>query len=104
MNINESVKMAKCGLTTLSKCRTRKANLPECDGCKFVLRRFDRWKMIDKKPHKKCLSCGKFLPVNKFYVKKVKKPGRNDPCPCGKMKEDGSRPLKYKECCGRNEK
>jgi preprotein translocase subunit SecA len=36
-------------------------------------------------------------------VKKAKKPGRNDPCPCGKWKADGSRPLKYKECCGRNE-
>ena len=42
--------------------------------------------------------------VKKQPVKKVKKPGRNDPCPCGKMKADGSRPLKYKECCGRNEK
>ena len=42
--------------------------------------------------------------VKKQPVKKVKKPGRNDPCPCGKMKEDGSRRLKYKECCGRNEK
>ncbi len=36
-------------------------------------------------------------------IKKIKKPGRNDPCPCGKWKADGSRPLKYKECCGRNE-
>ena len=27
----------------------------------------------------------------------VKKVGRNDPCPCG-------RGLKYKKCCGRNEK
>lgn len=36
-------------------------------------------------------------------VKKAPKPGRNDPCPCGKWKEDGSRRLKYKECCGRNE-
>jgi preprotein translocase subunit SecA len=36
-------------------------------------------------------------------VKKAEKPGRNDPCPCGKMKADGSRRLKYKECCGRNE-
>ena len=42
--------------------------------------------------------------VKKQPVKKVKKPGRNDPCPCGKMKADGSRPLKYKECCGRNER
>ena len=36
-------------------------------------------------------------------IKKAPKPGRNDPCPCGKMKADGSRRLKYKECCGRNE-
>jgi len=42
-------------------------------------------------------------PVKKQPVKKLPKPGRNDPCPCGKMKEDGSRRLKYKECCGRNE-
>ena len=35
-------------------------------------------------------------------IKKAPKPGRNDPCPCGKMKADGSRRLKYKECCGRN--
>ena len=43
-------------------------------------------------------------PVKKKPVKKVPRPGRNDPCPCGKMKADGSRRLKYKECCGRNEK
>ncbi|MBQ3703354.1 MAG: preprotein translocase subunit SecA [Oscillospiraceae bacterium] len=43
-------------------------------------------------------------PVKKQPVKKLPKPGRNDPCPCGKMKADGSRRLKYKECCGRNEK
>jgi len=43
-------------------------------------------------------------PVKKNPVKKAPKPGRNDPCPCGKMKADGSRRLKYKECCGRNEK
>ncbi|MBP3622582.1 MAG: preprotein translocase subunit SecA [Oscillospiraceae bacterium] len=42
-------------------------------------------------------------PVKKQPVKKPPKPGRNDPCPCGKMKADGSRRLKYKECCGRNE-
>ena len=43
-------------------------------------------------------------PEKKKPVKKVPKPGRNDPCPCGKMKADGSRRLKYKECCGRYEK
>ena len=42
-------------------------------------------------------------PVKKQPVRKAPKPGRNDPCPCGKMKADGSRRLKYKECCGRNQ-
>ena len=41
-------------------------------------------------------------PAKKQPIKKAAKPGRNDPCPCGKMKADGSRRLKYKECCGRN--
>lgn len=41
--------------------------------------------------------------VKKQPVKAAAKPGRNDPCPCGKMKADGSRRLKYKECCGRND-
>ncbi len=41
--------------------------------------------------------------VKRQPIKKIKKPGRNDPCPCGKWKADGSRPLKYKECCGRNQ-
>jgi preprotein translocase subunit SecA len=35
-------------------------------------------------------------------VKKVKKPGRNDPCPCGKLRPNGL-PMKYKDCCGKNE-
>lgn len=30
-----------------------------------------------------------------------KKVGPNDPCPCGKRYPDG-RPIKYKNCCGRN--
>ena len=25
--------------------------------------------------------------------------GRNDPCPCGREKEDGT-PVKFKKCCG----
>ena len=34
--------------------------------------------------------------VKKTPVKAMKKPGRNDPCPCGSGK-------KYKKCCGRND-
>jgi len=31
---------------------------------------------------------------------KKHEPGRNDPCPCGATKEDGT-PKKYKHCCGK---
>ena len=39
--------------------------------------------------------------VKKQPVKKVKKPGRNDPCPCGKLRPNGL-PMKYKDCHGKN--
>ena len=35
-------------------------------------------------------------------VKTGKKIGRNDPCPCGKLRPNGL-PMKYKDCCGRNQ-
>ena len=35
-------------------------------------------------------------PVKRQPVRKTKKPGRNDPCPCGSGK-------KYKKCCGMHE-
>ena len=34
-------------------------------------------------------------------VRAAKKIGRNDPCPCGKLRPNGL-PMKYKDCCGRN--
>ena len=40
--------------------------------------------------------------VKKQPVKKVKKPGRNDPCPCGKLRPNGL-PMKYKDCCGKDQ-
>ena len=40
--------------------------------------------------------------VKKNPVKKLKKPGRNDPCPCGKLRPNGL-PMKYKDCCGKND-
>ena len=33
-------------------------------------------------------------------VTAAKKPGPNDPCPCGKLRPNGL-PMKYKDCCGR---
>ncbi|MDD6108157.1 MAG: preprotein translocase subunit SecA [Clostridiales bacterium] len=40
--------------------------------------------------------------AKKRPVRRAKKPGRNDPCPCGKKRPNGL-PMKYKDCCGRNE-
>ena len=68
---NAMAKRAKCGLTTLSRCRTKNAHLPECETCTFVRRVSDKWKMIDRKPHKKCNRCGRFLTLDKFYPKKI---------------------------------
>jgi len=32
-------------------------------------------------------------------ILKAIKIGRNEPCPCGKLRADGE-PIKYKKCCG----
>ena len=40
-------------------------------------------------------------PVKKQPVKKAVKIGRNDPCPCGKLRPNGL-PMKYKDCCGKD--
>ncbi|MCL2045302.1 MAG: preprotein translocase subunit SecA [Oscillospiraceae bacterium] len=34
-------------------------------------------------------------------IRKAQKIGRNDPCPCGKLRQNGL-PMKYKDCCGRS--
>ena len=39
--------------------------------------------------------------IKKQPVKKGPKIGRNEPCPCGKLRPNGL-PMKYKDCCGRN--
>lgn len=35
-------------------------------------------------------------------IRRTKKPGRNDPCPCGKLRPNGL-PMKYKDCCGKDQ-
>ena len=40
--------------------------------------------------------------VKKQPVRKAQKIGRNDPCPCGKLRPNGL-PMKYKDCCGRGQ-
>ncbi|MCD7793113.1 MAG: preprotein translocase subunit SecA [Oscillospiraceae bacterium] len=39
--------------------------------------------------------------VKSAPARKAKKPGPNDPCPCGKKRPNGL-PMKYKNCCGRD--
>ena len=39
--------------------------------------------------------------VKKQPVKRGAKIGRNDPCPCGKLRPNGL-PMKYKDCCGKS--
>ena len=36
---------------------------------------------------------------NNFIPSKIKKIGRNDPCPCGKINSQTKKLLKYKKCC-----
>jgi len=38
------------------------------------------------------------LPAGEYNVAVMEKVGRNDPCPCGKKKPDGTA-MKYKKCC-----
>ena len=40
------------------------------------------------------------IPEKRQPVKKGAKIGRNEPCPCGKLRPNGL-PMKYKDCCGR---
>jgi len=39
------------------------------------------------------------VPPGATIKRTVKKVGRNDPCPCGKVGKNG-KPLKFKKCCG----
>lgn len=46
----------------------KKAGFEECASSTLV-RRVSEWKMIERKPHKKCRNCGKFLPLTMYYKK-----------------------------------
>ena len=39
--------------------------------------------------------------AKKQPIRRAQKIGRNDPCPCGKMRPNGL-PMKYKDCCAKN--
>lgn len=64
--------MARCGKTTKQRCIRQSAELPECEDCNLVKRQYQNWKMIDKKPHKKCAMCGEWKHTDDFYQRDVK--------------------------------
>lgn len=66
--------LAKCGLTSHSRCRANTAYLKECETCTLVNKASKRWKMIDRKPYKKCKNCGEFKSVESFYPRRIRKP------------------------------
>ena len=68
---SDTKQMAKCGLTSRSRCVYRKANLEECKTCTLVKRWTDKWKMVDRKPVRQCCKCKEFKPLGAFYPKKV---------------------------------
>jgi len=39
------------------------------------------------------------FPPTSVPVRTGEKPGRNDPCPCGKIDPETGKPMKYKKCC-----
>ncbi len=55
-----------------------------------------------KRVAKSPVAVGGDTSLKKQPVRRDKKIGRNDPCPCGKLRPNGL-PMKYKDCCGRNE-
>lgn len=67
--------MAKCGLTSFSRCKNQNAGLPECIGCELVTRRVSRLKVINGRIYSQCRCCGELRPLSMFYPKKYKKPG-----------------------------
>ena len=47
---------------------------------------------------RECKAARLYTPEVERVYKTAEKPGRNSPCPCGRLKEDG-KPTKYKNCC-----
>ena len=68
----------------------------------FTVRVKQQESLERKSVAKGTLNVGGDASTHRQPVKKTKKPGRNDPCPCGKLRPNGL-PMKYKDCCGRNE-
>ena len=58
-------------------------------------------KGVSKNLQAQAANAGGDASVKRQPVRKTEKIGRNDPCPCGKLRPNGL-PMKYKDCCGRD--
>jgi preprotein translocase subunit SecA len=58
-------------------------------------------KGVSKNLQAQAASAGGDGTVKRQPVRKAEKIGRNEPCPCGKLRPNGL-PMKYKDCCGRD--
>ena len=58
-------------------------------------------KGVSKNLQAQAANAGGDASVKRQPVRKTVKIGRNDPCPCGKLRPNGL-PMKYKDCCGRD--
>ena len=58
---------SRCGKASKTACEKNTAGLPECENCTLVKRIYRNWKMINRIPHKKCLTCGEWLTLDNFY-------------------------------------
>lgn len=58
-----------CGKTSRYRCLKRR--LKECETCTLVKSRYAMYRMIDRKPVKICIRCGKAKPLTAYYPKTI---------------------------------
>ena len=68
---------------------------------RMYLVRVNREQDVQRKAVSKANNVGGDDSVKNQPIRRERKIGRNDPCPCGKLRPNGL-PMKYKDCCGRN--
>lgn len=67
-------RFAPCGKISLYSCYKYKGALVECSGCN--LRKYQQrgGVVVDGQLMRRCTSCGKLLPVNRFYKRTIRHP------------------------------
>lgn len=69
---SDSRTLAKCGKVTKADCYKKRANLPECKGCKLIRKWFSSYSIVDGREYKVCSVCGRVLPTAMFYQNRKK--------------------------------